>query len=135
MPLELHPSFMFFDAHVNGKAAPAFLDSESSITIISKKISDQLGLNTKKSKSTEIENLFGKGRSLGVVKARLTIGTDITDIHVVSEPIPELLVGVHEALRYGLTADFIRGNVLQNSQVLRGGGRVTRLVPPSCPSV
>lgn len=108
--IQPHPAFLYFTAHVNGHRIRAFLDTGSTLTVISKQVADSLDLKIDPASATSISHVCGSGRSYGITQAELTIGSITINIpiHVLGESSLDLLVGIREARRFGLRADLKR---------------------------
>jgi hypothetical protein len=108
---------------VNGYATRAFVDSGSTLSVMSRTYAQHLNINANPKTSINVETVAGLTRSVGRVNINVTIGqiSKIIEIHIFDKFNYDLLIGVDDAAKFNIKLDFADR---QYTQTINGYERV-----------
>jgi hypothetical protein len=99
--------FVNINVKINNQSVPAFIDTGSSITVLSYEMFVNLKLKVIQNSSINIRQISGLTKSIGRVKVRLTIKdkTKLVNIHVIKDFKFPLLLGLDVGEIFNLHID------------------------------
>lgn len=102
---------------MNDVETDCFVDSGSSVSVISKRFLSSLHLVSEPDSSIPVNGIGGPAASVGRVTAMLQIGSiaEPTDFHIFDIDTTDLMIGTHDAARFHLVQDHRNNTVFQNA--------------------